>query len=102
MDSTVADTVAKGIGFGAGLGMGLLTFLVVLAAIGLLIGALARLILPGPDPMSIPLTMAFGLGGSFLGGIVGALLKLDGRFSFILGVAGATALIWFFKRRKPA
>ena len=60
MDSTaIADSVAKGMGLGVGLGMGLALFLVILAALGLLIGALARLILPGPDPMSIPATMGF-------------------------------------------
>ena len=103
MDSTaIADSVAKGMGLGVGLGMGLALFFVILAALGLLIGALARLILPGPDPMSIPATMGFGIAGSLLGGLVGALLKLDGRFGFILGVAGAAFLIWFFRRRKPA
>ncbi len=44
--------------------MGILVFVVVLAVSGLIIGALARLALPGPDPMSIPATIGLGLGGS--------------------------------------
>ena len=103
MDTTaIADSVAKGLGLGVGLGMGVALFVVGLAVLGLLVGALARLILPGPDPMSLLATAGFGIGGSLLGGLIGALLRLDGRFGFILGVAGATFLIWFFRRRKPA
>ena len=37
-----------------------------------LIGALARLALPGPDPMPFWLTIALGLGGSLVGGAVAA------------------------------
>ena len=48
--------------------MGILVFLVILAVSGLIIGALSRLALPGPDPMGIPATIVLGLGGSFLGG----------------------------------
>ena len=50
--------------------MSLIAFIIVLAVSGLIIGALARLALPGPDPMSIPATIALGLGGTFIGGIV--------------------------------
>jgi uncharacterized membrane protein YeaQ/YmgE (transglycosylase-associated protein family) len=42
---------------------------------GLVVGALARLAVPGPDPMPIWATVALGLAGSLVGGIVvGALL----------------------------
>jgi len=39
--------------------MGLLVYLLVLVLVGLVVGALARLALPGPDPMSIPATIGF-------------------------------------------
>ena len=35
---------------------------------GLIVGALARLALPGKDPMSIPVTIAIGIAGSFVAG----------------------------------
>ena len=38
---------------------------------GLLIGALGRLALPGPDPMGIGTTILVGIGGSLIGGLVG-------------------------------
>lgn len=93
------DTAASGgMGLGLGLGVGLLIFLAVLALIGLAIGALARWLLPGPDPMSPLATMGYGLGGSFVGGLIGRLLGID-RFSFLFAVGGAALLIWFFTRR---
>jgi uncharacterized membrane protein YeaQ/YmgE (transglycosylase-associated protein family) len=93
MDTTAAVT-------GFGVGMSLLVFMLALAVVGLMIGGLARLILPGPDPMSVPATMGFGVAGSFFGGLLGRLLNLPSSVGFALGVAGAAFLIWFFRRRK--
>ncbi len=50
--------------------MGLITYLVALAVQGLIFGALARLALPGRDPMSIPMTIGVGIAGSFVGGLL--------------------------------
>ena len=50
--------------------MSLIVFLVVLALQGLIFGALARLALPGKDPMSIPMTIGLGIAGSFIGGLL--------------------------------
>ena len=59
-----------------GAGMGIVVFLLIVAGTGLLIGALARLALPGPDPMSWPATLGYGLVGSVLGGLVSRLLHV--------------------------
>ncbi|HXY84692.1 MAG TPA: SHOCT domain-containing protein [Gaiellaceae bacterium] len=48
------------------------TAVIVIMAAGFITGALARLAVPGPDPMPIWLTMAFGLAGSWGGGIIAA------------------------------
>jgi uncharacterized membrane protein YeaQ/YmgE (transglycosylase-associated protein family) len=48
----------------------MLVFLVFLVFWGLVVGALARLAVPGPDPMPIWATIALGLAGSILGGVV--------------------------------
>ena len=42
---------------------------------GLIFGALARLALPGKDPMSIPMTIGLGIAGSFIGGLLVYLLS---------------------------
>ncbi|MDP9293234.1 MAG: GlsB/YeaQ/YmgE family stress response membrane protein, partial [Actinomycetota bacterium] len=55
--------------------MSLIAYLVALAVLGLFVGAFARLALPGRDPMTIPQTMAVGLAGSFLAGVVTYLIS---------------------------
>jgi uncharacterized membrane protein YeaQ/YmgE (transglycosylase-associated protein family) len=68
---------------------------------GLVIGALGRLAIPGPNPMSIGMTIAVGIGGSFLGGLVGAIV-LRRRFpglTFVLEILGASAIVWWMQRR---
>jgi uncharacterized membrane protein YeaQ/YmgE (transglycosylase-associated protein family) len=57
--------------------MSLISYLLAMLVIGLLLGGLARLALPGRDPMSIPQTIAIGIAGSFIGGIIS--LALFGR-----------------------
>jgi uncharacterized membrane protein YeaQ/YmgE (transglycosylase-associated protein family) len=48
-------------------------------------------------------TILFGIGGSFVGGMVGRLLHVPEALSFVLSVACAAGLIWVFTRRnKPA
>jgi len=64
---------------------------------GLIVGALGRLVIPGPNPMSIGWTMVVGIGGSLLGGLVGALLL--GRLrGLLLAVAGAALIVWLIER----
>ena len=49
----------------------MLWFILVIFVFGIIFGALARLIVPGPDPMGIIATWALGVGGSLLGGFLG-------------------------------
>ena len=81
-------------------GLGILVLYFVLS--GLIVGALARWLLPGPDPMSWPATIGYGLAGSFLGGIVGRLIHVPALVGLVLSVGGAALLIWFFRRRNAA
>lgn len=46
-------------------------FIISLAIIGIIAGYLARLLVPGPDPMSFVATMVIGIVGSFVGGFLG-------------------------------
>jgi uncharacterized membrane protein YeaQ/YmgE (transglycosylase-associated protein family) len=89
----------SGVGWGTIAGIGIVLYLVYVAIGGLIIGALARWILPGPDPMSYPRTILFGLGGSLVGGLAGWLLGLPPWLDFALSITGAIALIWYFRRR---
>ncbi|WP_197373775.1 GlsB/YeaQ/YmgE family stress response membrane protein [Mycolicibacterium baixiangningiae] len=54
-----------------------------LLVIGLIAGALARLLIPGKQNLSIPMTIALGVVGSFVGGLLGYLLfHKDGAEGF--------------------
>jgi uncharacterized membrane protein YeaQ/YmgE (transglycosylase-associated protein family) len=55
--------------------MGLmLGFIIILLVIGLIAGALARLLVPGRDPIGILGTIALGVVGSFVGGFLEELI----------------------------
>ena len=49
-------------------------FILYLIVIGIVAGFLARLLVPGPDPMGIGATMLLGIVGSFIGGFLGFVL----------------------------
>jgi uncharacterized membrane protein YeaQ/YmgE (transglycosylase-associated protein family) len=50
------------------------TFIIALVIIGIIAGYLARLLVPGPDPMSFLQTVLLGIVGSFVGGFLGYVL----------------------------
>lgn len=71
--------------------------------IGLIAGALARLIVPGKQDLSIPMTILLGIVGSFVGGFLGYLLfhnNASGGFLQPAGIIGSVIgaiialLIW--------
>ena len=72
---------------------------------GFLTGALARLAIPGPDPMPIWLTVAIGLAGSITGAAVGKAISHDNGFVIsFLSFGGAIALVASYRRwvqRRP-
>jgi uncharacterized membrane protein YeaQ/YmgE (transglycosylase-associated protein family) len=72
-------------------------FLIFLVLWGLIVGALARLALPGPDPIGILGTIVLGLAGSLIGGLIArAFLGIGGGIVF--SVLGATALLYGYRR----
>lgn len=81
--------------------MGFITYLIILAVWGLVVGAVARLALPGPDPMTIPQTMAVGVAGSFLAGIVVWLIS-GGRAApgFIVTLLFSVLIVYFIRRSR--
>lgn len=52
--------------------MGILSWMI----FGLIIGALARFLMPGRDPMGCLMTMGLGIVGSLLGGFLGQMMGL--------------------------
>jgi uncharacterized membrane protein YeaQ/YmgE (transglycosylase-associated protein family) len=77
------------------------------ALIGLVVGALAKLIMPGKDPGGIWITMLLGIAGSFIGTWIGRLLgwyQEGASAGFVMSLIGALILlaIYHFYKRKTA
>jgi uncharacterized membrane protein YeaQ/YmgE (transglycosylase-associated protein family) len=77
--------------------VGLLVFIIVLLVGGLIVGALARLAVPGPDPMSIPATIGLGIGGSIIGGIIARVL-IGTYGGFLFAFLGAVLLLILYRK----
>jgi uncharacterized membrane protein YeaQ/YmgE (transglycosylase-associated protein family) len=80
--------------------MSILAYLIILAVSGLFVGALARLALPGRDPMTIPQTILLGLAGNFIAGLVVWALWRRGVPGLVLSVACSSLILYFIRRRR--
>ena len=79
--------------------MGLLSWIL----LGLMVGVLAKWIMPGPDPGGLIVTILIGIAGAFVGGFLGSFLGLGGVSGFNLGslaiaTGGALLLLWGHRR----
>lgn len=84
--------------------MGILTLIL----LGLVIGALAKFLMPGDDPGGIFITILLGIAGAFLGGFIGSMLGLGSitgfnMMSILLGIVGAVLLLVIYRMvvRRP-
>jgi uncharacterized membrane protein YeaQ/YmgE (transglycosylase-associated protein family) len=77
--------------------LSIVLYIILLALSGLVVGALARLALPGRDPLTIFQTIAVGLAGSFLAGLVYALIfrRQGGGI-----VVSATIIVYIIRRSR--
>ena len=78
--------------------MGILSWIVM----GLIVGALAKFIMPGKDPGGVFVTILIGIAGAFVGGFIGSLLGLGAvtgfnLWSLLLAVGGALILLWLYR-----
>jgi uncharacterized membrane protein YeaQ/YmgE (transglycosylase-associated protein family) len=64
---------------------------------GFIVGGLARLAVPGPDPMPWWATILLGVAGSIIGGIVAQIL-LGTTGGFIFAFLGAVLLVLLYRR----
>lgn len=80
--------------------MDFIVYLIGLLIGGLIIGALARLALPGKDPMSIPMTIGIGIAGSFIAGMILALIGAQNAGGWLLSLLSATAIVYFVRRSR--
>jgi uncharacterized membrane protein YeaQ/YmgE (transglycosylase-associated protein family) len=67
---------------------------------GLVVGAIAKLVMPGRDPGGIIVTMLIGIVGALLGGWIGQAIgwygPQDGA-GFLMSLLGAIILLWLYR-----
>jgi uncharacterized membrane protein YeaQ/YmgE (transglycosylase-associated protein family) len=79
--------------------MGILSWIV----LGLVVGVLAKWIMPGPDSSGLVMTILLGVAGAFVGGWIGTQLGMGSVTGFNFGslaLAVAGALLLLFLNRK--
>jgi len=67
---------------------------------GLIVGAIAKLVMPGRDPGGILVTMAIGIAGALTGGFIGRVLGWYGPndgAGFFMSLLGAILLLWLYR-----
>jgi uncharacterized membrane protein YeaQ/YmgE (transglycosylase-associated protein family) len=75
---------------------------------GLIVGALAKLVMPGRDPGGIIVTILLGIVGSVVGGFIGRALGFYGpndAAGYIMSFVGAVILLIIYRmivHRRPA
>ena len=68
--------------------------------IGLIVGGLAKLIMPGRDPGGIFVTMMLGVAGAMVAGLIGRLIGLYAQgegAGFIMSTLGAILLLAIYR-----
>ena len=78
--------------------MGILSWIIM----GLIVGLIAKFIMPGKDPGGIIITICLGIVGAFLGGIIGSFLGIGSVtgfniVSFLLAIGGAVILLILYR-----
>jgi uncharacterized membrane protein YeaQ/YmgE (transglycosylase-associated protein family) len=81
--------------------MSLIVYLIALLFTGLVVGALGRLLVPGPDPMGIGATILVGIAASFLAGLIALAVFGRNGAGIILSVVCAMLIVWLLRRLRP-
>jgi uncharacterized membrane protein YeaQ/YmgE (transglycosylase-associated protein family) len=81
------------------LNMGIISYIISLAVVGLIIGALGRLVVPGPNRITLGMTILVGIAGALFGAVIGGLLGL-GFLSIIFEVGISAGLVYLLSGRR--
>ena len=71
----------------------LLALIVLYVVTGLIVGALARLAVPGRNPIGIGMTILVGIVGSMAGGLISYALGLHGLLTLLVSIVIAALLV---------
>jgi len=78
--------------------MGIISWIVM----GLIVGSLAKFIMPGKDPGGIFVTILIGIAGAFVGGFIASFFGIGTTIAFdlmgiIIATGGAILLLWLYR-----
>ena len=77
----------------------MLTLIVTIVIVGLIVGALARLVVPGRQTIGIGMTILLGIVGAIVGGIIGHAIGAGMIITLLLEVAVAAVLVFMVSGR---
>jgi uncharacterized membrane protein YeaQ/YmgE (transglycosylase-associated protein family) len=80
--------------------VGLVVYLILLLFVGLVVGAVARLLLPGPDPVGVGMTALVGLCGTFSAGLFSWYVLHRHGAGLLLSVLFSTLVVWIYRRSR--
>ena len=76
--------------------------LIVTLIVGLIVGAIAKFLMPGKDPGGWIITILLGVAGSFVGTFIAGALGMAGPVGWIGSVLGAMLLLFAYRMVKKA
>jgi uncharacterized membrane protein YeaQ/YmgE (transglycosylase-associated protein family) len=82
--------------------VGLVLKLLWWAIVGVIIGVIARMILPGRQAIGVLATAASGIGAAFIGGVLGHIFGLGSILQFVLAVIAAVVIVAIVGSSQPA
>jgi uncharacterized membrane protein YeaQ/YmgE (transglycosylase-associated protein family) len=76
-----------------------ITEIITLAIFGLVVGLIARLLMPGRDPMGLIMTSILGIAGSFVGSYIGRTFLGKGPYynKWLMSILGSLVLLFLYR-----
>jgi len=68
---------------------------------GMIVGVIAKLLMPGRDPGGFIITILLGIAGALVGGFLARLVGWYGpneQAGYLMAIAGAILLLWIYRR----
>jgi len=76
--------------------------IIVTLIVGLIVGAIAKFLMPGKDPGGWIMTIVLGIAGSFVGNLIAGALGMAGPVGWIGSILGAMLLLLVYRMLKKS
>ena len=74
--------------------------IVITLVVGLIVGAIAKFLMPGQDPGGWIMTIVLGIAGSFVGNLIAGVLGMQAPVGWIGSILGAMLLLFVYRPLK--